>query len=171
MDTRHPRGHHDWFDAEAEGREHLAEQAFARLMAELPDAEVPAAFAAQVAADAWGRRARRARLAQLARAASVLLMAGVGAAGLYGVGVLLAGAAGGALVAATQGLVWVAGAMGEGLRWWEIAGRVSVTLGDRVTAPGTTALLAGVELLGAMAIYAFQRVLRDAQPDSRKVEL
>ena len=171
MDTRNPRGHHDWLDAEAEGREHFAEQAFARLMAELPDVEPPTQFIEQVAVGAWSRRRGRRRLGLVACAAAALLVAGAASAAAYGFSLVLAGAAGGVLMAATQGLVWVASTMGEGLRWWEIAGRVSVALGDRVTAPGTTALLAGAELLGAVAIYAFQRVLREAQPDSRKVEI
>lgn len=171
MDSSNVRQHDDWLDAEAGGREHLAEQAFARLMAELPDDEPPARFIEQVTADAWGRRRRRQWVARAARVAAAVLVAAAASAAVYGFSLLLAGAAGGVLVAAAEGLVWVAGAMGEGLRWWEIAGRVSVALGDQVTAPGTTAVLAGAEVLGAMAIYAFQRVLRDTQPDSQKVEI
>lgn len=172
MHTREPRRHREWLEAEAEGQEGPAEHAFARLVADLPDSEPSAVFVDQVVGRVWARqraRQRRRRAGLVAASVAALGLAAVLATAVSG---YLAGAAGGLLLATTQGMVWLAGALSDGLRWWQIAGRVGSALGDQVMVPGATVGLAGAELLAAMAIYAFQRTLRDARHESgKKVEL
>ncbi len=171
MHSQEPRRHREWLDAEAEGQDWLAERAFARLVAELPEREPSTAFVDQVVGEAWARqraRHRRRRVGLMAAA-----VAGIGLAGTlaFAASGLLAGVAGGLLLATTEGLVWMAGTLSEGLRWWQIAGRVGAALGDQAMLPGATVGLAGAELLAAMAIYAIQRMLRDTRHESGKVEL
>ena len=146
--------------------------AFARLIAGLPAAEPTPAFVGRAVQTAWRARRRRRLMAGLARAAAVVLMTAATAVVVYLFGMVVLAALARGTVLVAQGLVWVMTSVGEGVRWWSIAGRVGTAVGQTLSAPKTTAIVAVIELVGAMAIYALQRVLRDDDThDSQKVRI
>ena len=67
------------------------------------------------------------------------------------------------MVAAADRLVWLVTTVGDGVRWWSIAEQVGMAVGRAATEPATVAVIAGIELLAGLAIYAFQRVVRDGE--------
>ena len=151
----------DWLASEQEGRDDLAEFAFARLMAGLLPVEPSPAFVERAVQAAWQRRVRQQRLAWVARAAAVLVVLAGGGVGLVAFGAVLIGAAADGVVAGVQGLVWTANAVGGGLRWWSLLENVGSAVGTAVATPQTTAVLVALELMGAMAVYGIQRLLGD----------
>lgn len=168
---KHERKLHgrDWLDAEQHGRDDVAELAFARLVAELPPIEPSPDFVSRAVHTAWRARARRRLISRLARVAAGVLIAAASLALTYAVGIFIAGALVRSTVMSAHGLVWLMTTVGEGVRWWCIAERLGSAAGETIAAPQTTMVMAVIELVGAMAIYAFQRVLRDdGSTDSEK---
>src|SRR5438128_2604036 len=164
--------HQDWLDAEQDGRDDAAEMAFARLMTELPGTEPSPEFVGRAVHAAWRARARRRLMTRLARVAAVVLVTVATVVSIYLFGMVILGALVRGTVLVAQGLVWLMTSVGEGVRWWSIAGRVGTAVGQTIAAPKTTAIVAALELIGAMAIYAFQRVWRDEdRDDSQKVPI
>ncbi len=149
-----------WLEAEEEGREDLAELAFGSAMADLPAIEASPAFVGRAVQAAMRLRARRRAIALVARVAAAVAIAVASAGALYLFGVLVLGGLVRGTVLVADTLVWVMTSVSGGARWWSIAARVGTAVGETVSAPQTTALMAGLELVGAMAIYAFQRLLR-----------
>jgi hypothetical protein len=163
MDSRHLRC---WLDTEQEGQDDLAELAFKKLMTGLPGVELEPGFVERAVGAAWRARARRRLVARLARVTAVVLVAAVSVAIVYGLGVFFAAAVVRVMVVVAHGLVWLATAVGDGFRWWAVAERVGAGVAQTVMSPRTTALVAAIELMGMIAIYAFQRALRDGPHDS-----
>ena len=160
MDPRSPN-HRNWLEAEQSGRDDTAEAAFAQLFAELPAVEPDTDFVSRTVRVAWRARARRGLATRLARVAAAVLVAAAGVALLYVSGVLVVSAAVQSALLFSHALVWLVTSIGEGARWWSIAGRVGAAVGQTISAPQITAAVAIVELIGAAAIYALQRTLHD----------
>ena len=160
MDSRVPN-HRRWLEAERSGRDEAAELEFARLFAEVSAIEPSADFVGKAVQAAWRAHARRRLMLRVARVAAALVIAVAAVASMSVFGLLIVNAAVRGTVAVSHGLVWILTFAGEGLRWWSLAGRVGTAVGQTIAAPQTTTLIVAIELAGAMAIYAFQRVLRD----------
>lgn len=151
----------EWLDAEEASREDLAEQAFARLMADLPGEEPSAAFIEQVAVGAWERQVRRRRLAWAARVAVAVSVVAGGAAGvaLLGSALVARGAAG--LTQLVGVAMWFLDTVASGLRWWAFLGNVGSAVGTAVATPQSTVVLLALALTGAMAMAGIRRLLGD----------
>jgi hypothetical protein len=162
----------EWLRAERSGQDRLAEEAFARLMAELPPIEPGAGFVDGAAQAAWRARARHRAVARLARAAAALLvgLATLGAAYLWGAlatGLIARGAAG-----FSQGLVWLLASAGEGARWWWIADRISTAVSVAISSAPTAAAMVMVEIAALLALYAFRNLVlgKTETNESRKMQ-
>lgn len=151
----------DWLASEQDGPDDLAEFTFARLMADLPGVEPTPTFVERTVQVAWRRRVRQQRLAWAARAAAVVLVLAGGVAGLWAVGSAVTAAAADGVVAGVQGLIWTAGAMSDGLRWWAFLQNIGSAVGTAVATPQTTAVLVALELTGAVAVFGIERLLGD----------
>ena len=159
----------EWLDAESASREDLAEQAFARLMADLPGEEPSVAFMERVAASAWQRQSRRRRLTWAARAAAVVSVVAGGAVGLAVVGPAVMARAGAGAIEVARGVTWIAEMAATGLRLWSFLGNVGSAVGAVVATPQSTSVLVGLALTGALAMFGMQRLLLDepAQKEAR----
>jgi hypothetical protein len=110
------------------------------------------------------RRHARRRVARLATAF------GFGATGLalavlaiiYVGGALVQGVARGLVLLPRAG-IWLFVAMQDGAGWWTIAGRAGAALADALVTPQVTFWLIGLELVGAAALFALQRLFRDEE--------
>jgi hypothetical protein len=158
--TRRP-SHEMWLEAEAAGQDELADLAFSRRMAGMPRVEPSRAFIARAVEAAVAARARRRAVTRLAWAAAAVLVAVASGIAVYVSGTVILGRAIGAVVVTAEGLVWLMATLGEGVRWWGLAGRVATAVGAVLASPQTTSLLVAIEVMGAMAIYAFHRVLQE----------
>ena len=105
---------------------------------------------------------RRARLARLG-AALVGTAAGLALAYLLVVYVgaaLLSGLAA-ALALLPRAFVWLVLALQDGADGWAIAGRIASSLATALSTTRVVFSLVALELIGAAALYALQRLLRD----------
>lgn len=169
-DERHRKGSagHDmtapddlrtWLDAEAEDLEGLADSSFASLMSHLPAVEATPAFIQQTTALAWGVHTRRQRAARRSRVAVLLGVTAATLVGACAVGPWLIEGLARAVVVGVQALMWVAGTLGGGARWWALAAKTASAIAQPATSPQGIALLVGFELIGAAAMYGFHRML------------
>ena len=60
-----------------------------------------------------------------------------------------------------RAIVWLFVAMQEGADWWSIAGRVGAALAETLTTSQVGLSLIALELVGVVALYALQRLIRD----------
>lgn len=169
-DEREQRNCREWLAAEQDGHDELAELTFARLVAELPPIEASPAFVDTVVQRAWRAHLRRRAVSRLARVAAVLVMAGVTAATVYVLGGILVNTLAQGTVLLSEALLWLLTSAGDGVRWWSVAARVSAAVSESLVTPRTAAAIVLIEMLGASAIYALQRVLRDDH-DSQQVHI
>ena len=104
---------------------------------------------------------------RVARVAAVLALAAAalaaGPAAIVYVGGAVVGGAVSALVWMLSAGVWVTVATQEGVDWWSIAGRASAAVGETLFTPAVMFGLIGLELVGAAAFYALQRLLKDEE--------
>jgi len=102
---------------------------------------------------------------RFARLATTLLVTLGGAALAYvlvvHVGGALLRAAVAALFMAPRAIVWLVLALQEGADGWAIAGRIASSVGDAISTSELASWLIGLELVGAIALYGLQRVLRN----------
>jgi hypothetical protein len=154
-----PNDYRIWLDAEESGRDELAELMFARLLSDLPTIEPSPAFASAVANRAW-RVARRRRAANpLARVAATLLVLGATAVTMYALGMVVVDALARSTALLSQAVLWFVASAAHGVQWWAVMARVGAAIGASLLTVRTATAIGGIELLGAMAIYLFQRVL------------
>lgn len=148
-----------WLQAEQDGHEELAERMFASLMAEMPVIEPSGDFAGRVVKAAWRARIRRHRLARVVLAVSGPLLIAVSVWSIYALSVPAASLGARVAVALSRGLVWVLTSVSETARWWWIAGQIGTAVSDTITVPSTAVAIAGVEMIGLLAIYAFRQLI------------
>lgn len=147
-----------WLEREGQD-DKAAEVAFGQMCAALPPVEPSPGFAARTAAAAWSARARRRRLAAAAYAAAVASVAGAAAL------VVAFGAPGwllltGARIAASALMTLLLSAATLAEVWTSMAGGGTAVARVLVMPQGVAALVT-VELVGAAALYALHRLLRD----------
>lgn len=154
-----------WLQAEQDGLEELAERMFASLLAEMPAIEPSGDFVDRVVKAAWRARTRRLRLARVVLAVSALLLGTVSVWSIYALSVP-ASLGARVAVALSRGLVWLLTSVSDGTRWWWIAERIGTAVSDAITVPSTAVAIAGVEMIGLLAIYAFQQLIdKDSRLD------
>jgi hypothetical protein len=84
------------------------------------------------------------------------------------VGRMLAAAAVQGLALLPRAIVWLAVALQQGVDWWSIAGRAGAALGGVVARSDVAMSLVALELVGAVALYGLQRLLRDEDEQHRR---
>lgn len=160
----------EWIEAEEHGRETTAEEAFARLMAGLPEETAAPAFIERTMAAVRARRARQRRLAWAVRAAVALLAVTAAVISIRLGGAFVMTLAADGLVAGVRGVVWTADTVGGGLWWWSVLETVGSGVARAAMAPRAVAVLVALQLVGAMAMYGMTRLLgneRAAQEEAR----
>lgn len=151
-----------WLVAEQNGLQAGADAAFARLFTAIPVVQPDQRFAARTAAAAWKARGRRVRLVRAGRRAASLGALLLGAAACY-----MAVVQGGAWVVRTGAVVTVQAvslvvrSAAEGLDWWAILVRVGRAAAESLVTPQVSTVVVVIEILGALALYALSRLLRD----------
>jgi len=148
-----------WLSAEESGREDLAEDAFARLIAEIPSVEPSAAFADRAVRAAWQARNRRRRVTHLAYVAAAVSIAVLGAGAIYEFAGPATALAARATVAFSRALVWLLTSASVGAGWWSVAERVGTAVGDAIASPSASASIAAFEVIALLALYALRRLL------------
>lgn len=144
----------DWLQAERSGQNEIAEAMFARIVAGMPLVPPSADFVDRTVQAVWRARARR-RLFTRVAVITAALLAGIG----YMVTMLDAGVSAQVAILLTHGVVWLLTSASEAVKWWWIAERVGIAIGDTVTAPSTAAAIAAVEMAILLAIYAYHQLL------------
>lgn len=95
----------------------------------------------------------------------------LGAVALYYVGGALVQGAARGLVLLPRAGVWLFVALQDGADGWTIAGRVGATLADALVTPQVTYWLIALELVGAAALFALQRLFRNEERGERSEEV
>ncbi len=160
----------EWLEAEDHGREATAEEVFASLMAGLPGEAAAPAFIERTMAAVRARRLRQRRMSWAVRAAVTLLAATVSAVSVNLGGAFVMTLLADGLVAGVRGVVWTADTVGGGLWWWSVLEKLGSAVARAATTPRSVAVLVGLQLLGAMAMYGMTRLLGDeraAQEEAR----
>jgi hypothetical protein len=150
-----------WLQAEQGGQDELAEMIFARVVAEMPPIEPSTGFVDRTVRAACQVRTHRRLVRRVALIAAALLISIAGAGSIYELTALATSLIVRSTVVLSHGLVWFLTSASEGVRWWWIAERIGTAVRDTVATPSTAAILAAVEMIALLAIYAFQRVLCD----------
>ena len=150
----------DWLANERSGLDDAAEQSFAQVFAALPVAEPTAGFVQRAVDAAWLVRAQRRRQTAMAGIAAGLL-AGLGVTIAYGV----LGVAGGQLLALaaevlTSATLFTVMFVTTVLAWWGAAARLGNAVISVMGMAEGAAILAAIELTGAVALYTLHRLLR-----------
>ena len=104
--------------------------------------------------------------------ALLIAIAGAGLAYLlivYVGGALLRGAIS-ALFLVPRAVIWVFLALQEGADGWAIAGRIAASVADALATRQVALPLIGLELVGAAALYALQRLLRNEVRQSKEAK-
>jgi small-conductance mechanosensitive channel len=148
-----------WLQAEQSGQEELAERIFARVVAELPPIEPSTGFVNRTVQRAWQARARGRHVRCVALIAAALLITIAAVGSIYELTALAMGLVVRSTLMFSHGLVWLLTSAGEGARWWWIAERIGAAARDTIAAPSAAACVAAAEMVGLLAIYAFQRLL------------
>jgi hypothetical protein len=150
-----------WLIEERRGVEDTAEAAFEHMFAALPMITPRADFVDRAVDAAWRTRLRRRRMLVLTRAAALLLFAVGGAVLAYvvassgGAWVLRTGA-----VLVSRSFVWLVVSIAGGMEWWSSLAQIGNSVAETVAMPRGTAALVVIELVGALSLYALQRLLR-----------
>lgn len=152
----------DWLSIERRGLDDAADAAFAQVFAALPALEPSAGFVQRAVDAAWLARGRRRRTIVVASLAASVAGAVLIGAAAYGA----LGAAGGWLVTTTAAVVSSAAlslllAAPTAVEWWSAGARAGSAAAGVAAMPAGVALLVGVELVGAAALYLLQRLLRE----------
>lgn len=148
-----------WLQAEQTGQDELAERIFARVVAEMPPIESSTDFVNRTVQRAWQARTRRRRVRRVALVAAALLITTAVVGSMYELATLAMGLVVRSTVVFSHGLVWLLTSAGEGARWWWIAERIGAAVRDTIADPSAAATVAAAEIVGLLAIYAFQRLL------------
>ncbi len=146
-----------WLEREGQDDE-AAEAAFGQMFSALPRVEPAPGFAARAAAAAWRERARRRRLMAAGYTTAAASFAGAAAlVAAFGAPqwLLLAGAQ--VTTSAVMTLLLSAATLAEG---WTLMVQGSSAVARVLVMPQGIAALVAVELVGAAALYALQRLLR-----------
>ncbi|MGE0393505.1 MAG: hypothetical protein AB7I25_06625 [Vicinamibacterales bacterium] len=151
----------EWLEAEDRGRETTAEDAFASLLADLPEETVAPAFIERTMAVVHARRARQRRVVWASRAAVTVVAVSAAVLGLRVGGAFVLSLVADGLVAGVQGAVWTADTVGGGLWWWSVLEKMGSAVGKAATAPRSVAALIALQLVGGMAMYGMTRLLGD----------
>jgi hypothetical protein len=157
-----------WLQAEQSGQEELAERIFARVVAELPPIEPSTGFLNRTVQRAWQARTRRRHVRCVALIAAALFITIAAVGSIYELTALAMGLVVRGTLVFSHGLVWLLTSAGEGARWWWIAARIGAAVRDTIAAPSAAASVAAAEMVGLLAIYAFQRLL-GADLDRHKI--
>lgn len=152
-----------WLANEHEEQEDAAEAAFAQMFTALPRVEPSAGFVDRTVHVALRRRARRRAAMMVARVAACTVIAAAGFGLAYvalayaGASIFSAGVATAARVLAKP-IVFVA----TRVEWWSILARAAAGVGEAIATPQTQAVLIAGEVIGVLAVYGLQRLLRTA---------
>jgi hypothetical protein len=150
-----------WLSSEEQGLDDAADAAFAQVFSALPAADPSPDFVQRTAAAAWRARARERRIVAAAGlAASILIVFAAAAAG-YGLfdvagGWLLTTAA----TTVTNASVSVIVAVTTAVQWWFATARAGSAVAGIMATPQSAVALLGIELVGIVALYMLQRLLR-----------
>lgn len=153
-----------WLRAEETGQEDLAENAFARLIAELPSVEPSSAFVDRAVQAAWQARSRRRLVTRLAWVAAALSVAVAGAGLIYEFAGAATTLAARITVSLSQLLVWLLTSMTAGAGWWSIAERVGMAVGEAIASPSAAVSIAAFEMIALLALYMLRRLLGQELP-------
>jgi hypothetical protein len=88
---------------------------------------------------------------------------------VYVGGALLSGAVS-ALFLVPRAVIWLFLALQEGADGWAIAGRIAASVADVLATRQVALPLIGLELVGAAALYALQRLLRSEVRQSKEAK-
>lgn len=150
-----------WLSSEQQGLDDAADAAFAQVFSALPAVEPSSDFVQRAAAAAWRARARYRRTVAVAGLAASILVVLTAAAAAYGV----FGIAGGWLVTTaatmvTNAAVSVIVAATTAVEWWFATARAGSAVAGVIATPQSVVALLGIELVGVVALYMLQRLLR-----------
>lgn len=160
----------EWLEAEAQQDDEAAEAAFASLMATAPRVEVSPVFVERTMATVHRAHVRQRRLRWTVRVVASVAAVATAAVAVGAGGALLGDALANGLVGVVRGLLWTAGAMGGGLRWWAVLERFGSAIGTAAATPQSMAVLVALQVVGALAMYGMKRLLGDesaAQEEAR----
>ena len=162
MDERFQR----WLDAEWRDDEPEADAAFGDLLRSVPVPELSREFSNNVVRAARTEllaAGRRSLVHPWSRATLALGLAGGGIAALYLIAVVLgpylAAELAHLLALVARASLWVALRLSAGLDMWSIVSSAGRALGAALAAPQVSMVLLVIEVVGALALYALQRLL------------
>jgi hypothetical protein len=138
--------------------EDAADAAFSRLFAALPAVAPSPDFVQRTVNAAWEARAARRRWARMAIAASAAIVVLTFAAlAIFGIPASLVPAAAQAAAASLMAVLWTATAVVE---FWTLILRGGTAFARVAVMPQSVALMAAAWMLGGLALYSLQRLLR-----------
>ena len=163
----------EWLEAEQSAQEEFAEVAFARLVAEMPLIEPGGDFVSRVVQAAWRARARRRLVTRLSWVVAVLLAGFVTFGLVYALGSSVTALIVRAAVVFSHGLTSFLTLASQEAKWWWMPERIGTAVSDAIAAPFMAAILAAVEMIGLLVIYAFRRLVHEQLEthESRKVQI
>jgi hypothetical protein len=151
--------HREWFRADKDGNDILAERAFARLIADLPLIEPDVAFVDRTVQAAWRMRDRP-QIWKPMVAVVALLIGAVAVVSLYALSGSATELFAGYVRELSRSLIWLLTFAAEGVRWWWIADRIGAATGRVLSSPISIGAFAAAEIVILLAICAFRLVVQ-----------
>ena len=149
-----------WLASEATEQDDAADAAFAHLFAALPKVEPRGDFVIRTTARVWGARTRRRRVAVFGWAAAVVVAAAGSLAGYAAAAPASAWAVKTGVQVMSHTMPWLVAYATEAMNLWWVAARVGNHIAVAIAAPPRAAALVAVELVGMVAFFALQRLVR-----------
>jgi len=158
-----------WLDAERNGRDEEADEAFLGVFAALPRLQPSAAFAEQTMTAVVRWRARRRRLVALAWGTTTLIVV-TGGLGAWLLGPSIAPSiVKPVALALSHATPWLVAYATEAVNlWWAIAG-IAAAVGNALATPPTAGAIVGAELIGILAFFALQRLVAAGRPGEMRL--
>jgi hypothetical protein len=150
-----------WLSNEEQGLDDAADAAFQQVFSALSPVEPSSSFVQRAVEAAWRARTRQRRIFLVAAVAASLFVVLTASAAAYGV----FGIAGGWLLTtgaaiATNSAVSIIAAATTAVEWWFATARAGSALAGIMATPQSVVVLFTIELVGIVALYMLQRLLR-----------
>jgi hypothetical protein len=149
-----------WLRSEHEGDDAAADAALVQLFTALPKTAPDEDFVERTVMAMMRQHARRRRLVAAAWAASILVALAVGATVYAAVPYAAEWAIKSIAFGAGHGVPWLIAYSTVALDWWWTTGRIGVALASVIATPARATVLVGAELVGILAFFALQRLVR-----------
>lgn len=150
-----------WLASEQLDSVDAADAAFARVFAALPTAEPAPDFVERAVSAAWQAGVRRRRTVMAGRVAAITVLALGGFLAQAAIGYAGAWLVSRTVALATHSVMSLVGFVASGTEWWSASARVSNSMAAVLATPQAAGTLVAIELTGAAALYALQRLLRN----------